>query len=522
MKINFSCIILTVLVCAFGAFGQSTEITYQGQLKSASVAANGNFDFEFLLFDSVTGGTQVGPTVERSAVPVANGLFSVRLDFGPNFPGASRYLEIHVRPNGPGTYTPLVPRQTITSTPYSIKTLSADTAANAQNAAFAANADALGGVPAGQYVQTSDPRLTDARNPTGGSSSYVQNGTSAQPGNFNLSGNGNLGGNLRAEGFVSATFAGFAGTATHDGVQAGSGAGYGVNATSSTNFGVYGSGGGGGVKGVGTDHSGVFGQSSSAPGVEGRSTSGVGLLGSSQSAVAVYGEASNNAAIYGVGQTGLYGVGFGSGPGAIAVRAQGTSWFHGDTTPLTGTAGTGIAIGTTTTDIGYIFAIDYATFASKTLALNHPGGRVGIGTLSPDQTLSVNGNASKTGGGSWLTFSDERLKNMGKNYRSGLKAVMQLQPLTYEYKKDNALGIVPDGTHVGFSAQAVQKVIPEAVTKNENGYLLVNNDPIMWTILNAIKEQQAEIRQLRKQVAELSRSKGKVNHPKRNHSGGRK
>ena len=35
------------------------------------------------------------------------------------------------------------------------------------------------------------------------------------------------------------------------------------------------------------------------------------------------------------------------------------------------------------------------------------------------------------------------------------------------------------------------------------GYLLVNNDPILWTMLNAIKEQQKEIEQLRGQVRRL-------------------
>jgi len=41
-----------------------------------------------------------------------------------------------------------------------------------------------------------------------------------------------------------------------------------------------------------------------------------------------------------------------------------------------------------------------------------PNGRVGIGTNAPDQMLSVNGGASKSGGGSWSVFSDERLKNI--------------------------------------------------------------------------------------------------------------
>lgn len=70
---------------------------------------------------------------------------------------------------------------------------------------------------------------------------------------------------------------------------------------------------------------------------------------------------------------------------------------------------------------------------------------------------------------------------------------MQLQPLRYEYKPDNAMGLRSSGEHVGFGAQAVQKIIPEAVTKNDAGYLLVNNDPILWTMLNAIKEQQKEV-----------------------------
>lgn len=131
------------------------------------------------------------------------------------------------------------------------------------------------------------------------------------------------------------------------------------------------------------------------------------------------------------------------------------------------------------------------------------GGSVGIGTSSPDQKFSVNGEASKVGGGSWATFSDERLKNIKGHFNSGLKAVMQLQPLRYEYKPNNQLGLKSEGEHIGFGAQALQRVIPEAVTKNNAGYLMVNNDPILWTMLNAIKEQQQEIAELRAQIRKL-------------------
>lgn len=130
-------------------------------------------------------------------------------------------------------------------------------------------------------------------------------------------------------------------------------------------------------------------------------------------------------------------------------------------------------------------------------------GRMGINTLAPDQRLSVNGDASKVGGGSWATFSDKRLKNIAGPFRSGLNAVMRLQPLRYQYKQDNPIGITDNAEHVGLSAQEVQQVIPEAVTTNSNGFLMVDNDPIIWTMLNAIKEQQQQIEELKREVRRL-------------------
>jgi trimeric autotransporter adhesin len=120
-------------------------------------------------------------------------------------------------------------------------------------------------------------------------------------------------------------------------------------------------------------------------------------------------------------------------------------------------------------------------------------GAVGIGTVSPDNSLSVNGNADKTGGGSWGTFSDGRLKNLNGSFNTGLSQVLKIHPVRYRYKADNAMGIRDTDEHIGVVAQEVQKVIPEAVTQNSKGYLLVNNDPIIWTMLNAIKEQQGLI-----------------------------
>ena len=151
-------------------------------------------------------------------------------------------------------------------------------------------------------------------------------------------------------------------------------------------------------------------------------------------------------------------------------------------------------------------------------------GNVGIGTTAPTQKLSVNGTAGKPGGGSWATFSDERLKDIKGEFTSGLDAVMKLQPIRYEYKADNAEGIQSEGEHIGFGAAAVREVIPEAVTQNSDGYLMIDNDPILWTMLNAIKEQNAqmtqqnarieaqsaEIKQLKEQNQKLARLEEKL------------
>jgi hypothetical protein len=99
---------------------QGTAFTYQGQLKDGFVPANGSYDLTFSLFGVSSGAGQVGSSLTNSATGVTNGLFTVTLDFGANFPGADRWLEIAVRTNGGGAFSTLTPRQPITAAPYAI------------------------------------------------------------------------------------------------------------------------------------------------------------------------------------------------------------------------------------------------------------------------------------------------------------------------------------------------------------------------------------------------------------------
>jgi hypothetical protein len=186
--------ILAMLVLSTIGLGQSTDFTYQGRLLDSSLPPTANYDFEFSLWDLLANGTQQGPTRQILGVQVTNGIFTVRLSFGAQFTGAARFLEIHVRAAGGGAYTTLAPRQSITSGPYAIRSLNsttADTATNSLN---------LGGVAANQYVITTDPRMSNARNPLPNSPNYIWNTSEVmQPSsNFIISGNGDVGGTLAA------------------------------------------------------------------------------------------------------------------------------------------------------------------------------------------------------------------------------------------------------------------------------------------------------------------------------------
>ena len=146
---------------------QSTEFTYQGQLQNASALANGVFDFEFALFGSAFGGGQLGSTQTRSGVNVANGIFSVSLDFGSQFDGSTRFLEIRVRQSGGGAFTTLSPRQSIASSPYAVRSLDAQNAVNSQTAANAANAaNAVNATTAGNFTGPLAGDVTGAQGST--------------------------------------------------------------------------------------------------------------------------------------------------------------------------------------------------------------------------------------------------------------------------------------------------------------------------------------------------------------------
>lgn len=126
-----------LLSLALPSSAQPTAFTYQGRLNLSGSPANGTYDLTFALYDLSSGGTRQGPILTNSAAAISNGLFAISLDFGNQFPGTNRWLEIGVRTNGGGAFSTLSPRQQITSAPYAVQ------AANALTAAVAASANSV-------------------------------------------------------------------------------------------------------------------------------------------------------------------------------------------------------------------------------------------------------------------------------------------------------------------------------------------------------------------------------------------
>jgi hypothetical protein len=96
----------------------TTAFTYQGQLRDGGTNANGTYTMTFKLYDAATAGNQIASPVTTSPT-LANGLFTVNLDFGPEvFNGSARWLDITVQS---GTHLEtLAPRVQVLPSPYAL------------------------------------------------------------------------------------------------------------------------------------------------------------------------------------------------------------------------------------------------------------------------------------------------------------------------------------------------------------------------------------------------------------------
>lgn len=118
--------------------------------------------------------------------------------------------------------------------------------------------------------------------------------------------------------------------------------------------------------------------------------------------------------------------------------------------------------------------------------------------VTSDGNIATNGNGFKPGGGSWAATSDARLKNIDGDYDQGLESIIKLKPVRFHYKKDNPRNEPSEKEYVGLIAQDAQKHFPEAVfTSSKDEYLSLDTTPIMFAVINAIKDLKSENDKLR-------------------------
>ncbi|MDC8001610.1 tail fiber domain-containing protein [Aequorivita todarodis] len=116
---------------------------------------------------------------------------------------------------------------------------------------------------------------------------------------------------------------------------------------------------------------------------------------------------------------------------------------------------------------------------------------VGIGITAPNVALDVNGSIEYTG--TITDVSDRRLKENFKPINNTLEALQNIKGYTYTMKNDAA-----KKREYGVIAQDVQKVFPEMVSIiDDEGHFGVSYIQLIPVLVEAIKEQQAEIETLK-------------------------
>lgn len=118
-------------------------------------------------------------------------------------------------------------------------------------------------------------------------------------------------------------------------------------------------------------------------------------------------------------------------------------------------------------------------------------GNVGIGTTNPTYKLHVNGTFKSNG---ITESSDIRWKKNIRPLENALDKVLALRGVSFEWKKDDAPEMnFEKGIQIGLIAQEVEKVLPELVDTDSEGYKSVQYSKLVPLLLEAIREQQAMI-----------------------------
>ena len=136
-------------------------------------------------------------------------------------------------------------------------------------------------------------------------------------------------------------------------------------------------------------------------------------------------------------------------------------------------------------------------------------GFVGIREISPSYPLEVSehvSNISIYAEYDVAAYSDIRVKTDIETITEPLDKVLKLRGVTFRRTDDNA----SDRVMMGLIAQETEPIVPEVVVTNENpksdkryGHKSISYGNLTGLLIEAVKEQQEQIEELKQQVKEI-------------------
>ena len=144
----------------------------------------------------------------------------------------------------------------------------------------------------------------------------------------------------------------------------------------------------------------------------------------------------------------------------------------------------------------FLTSTDYTggTVAAGSFYLSAMDATTGNKTLlgSPDGSLTWNGTFSAT---TLKATSDKRKKTNITETSADLSAIKAYR---YKFKEPSE---VDKGFHVGLIAQEVEKILPEAVSKDEKGFLTLDYNAVVAVLVDEVNQLKSEIKQLKAKLS---------------------
>jgi len=155
--------------------------------------------------------------------------------------------------------------------------------------------------------------------------------------------------------------------------------------------------------------------------------------------------------------------------------------------------------------VGLVALAAFINFNEKSVEAAYLGS--GLPAASNNQTIRFDGTDWVASGvtidasnaitaASFLYSSDARLKKDVKTLDNALAKVQALEGVSFNWKSNGE-------AEIGLIAQDVEKVLPELVVTGDNGYKAVKYGNLVSLLIEAVKEQQAEIDLLKTELETL-------------------